>query len=406
MLTLRKTLFTVLTLVFFSLSANLMAQQSDYEIVQEFRAAYSDLNNKIETAVEPNELETLNRDLNAFESRFSEHSLLINGAIFPETFNDLMNHLRSSYDNALANATVIEQLNERIDQMVDEMGVFRNRVNSLNQEIVSLEEQIDRSEANEAQQAALIRQYRQNLQQRDAFVSEFLEELIAKYRNMDSSVRAEYGDASERLQDNPVDILKTILREYIEIANRSTNLELPDYVGMRAQHGYFSSVWDRIGTQLTETFNPANANAEIQEVDDLLAAWLNSIDGQLWESLNDAFVQNGIELAPFTSSSEFNDALNSYVDTAYESSLESNRELDYQRFQEFSEFWNNTVKASWGELLTAGNILTHTEIAAIDVKLSSWGEAASPTSNLMFILLIVSIAVIVGLVVLLVTKKS
>lgn len=406
MLTLRKTLFTVLTLVLFSLSTNLMAQQSDYEIVQDFRAAYSDLNNKIETAVESDELETLNRDLNAFESRFSEHSSLINGAVFPETFREMMNHLRSSYDNALANVSVVEQLNERIDQMVEEMGVFRDRVTSLTQEIVSLDEQIERSEANESQQAALIRQYRQNLEQRDAFVSEFLEELIAKYRNMDSSVRAEYGDASERLQDNPVDILKTILREYIEITNSSSSLELPDFVGMRAQHGYFSSVWDRIGTQLAETFNPANASSEIQEVDDLLVAWQRSIDGQLWESLNDAFVQNGIELPSFTSSSEFNEALNSYVDAAYEISLESNRETDYQTFNEFSEFWNNTVKASWGELLTTGNILTHSEIAAIDVKLNSWGEAASPTSNLMFILLIVSIAVIVGLVVLLVTKKS
>ena len=286
------------------------------------------------------------------------------------------------------------------------MDVFRNRISTFNQEIISLEDQIERSAANESQQAALIRQYRQNLDQRDAFVSEFLEELLARYRIIDSSVREEYIDASERLQDNPVGILKTIIREYIEIANRSTSLDLPDYVAMRAQHGYFSSVWDRIGLQLTQTFNPANAASERQEVDDLLVAWLNSVDVHLWESLSDAFYQNNIELPPFASSSEFNIALNSYVDAAYEVSLESNRESDYVIFRNFSDFWNNTVKATWGELLTTGNILSYSDIATIDIKLSSWGEASSPTSNLMFILLIVSIAVIVGLVVLLVTKRG
>ena len=406
MLILRNTLFVVATLILFSLSSNLKAQQSDFEIVQDFRSAYSQLVNEIESAIDSEQLEMIDRDLNAFESRFSEHSSLINGAIYPDTFSELMNDLRSNYDNALSNVSVIEQLNERIDQMVAEMDVFRNRITALNQDIISLEDQIERSAANESQQADLIRQYRQNLDQRDAFVSEFLEELVARYRNMDSSDREEYLDASERLQDNPIGILKTIIREYIEIANRSSSLELPDFVAMRAQHGYFSTVWDRIGVQLTQTFNPANAASERQDVDDLLTAWQNSVDLHLWESLSDAFSQNGIELPPFASSSDFNMALNTYIDAAYEMSLESNRDSDYVTFRNFSDFWNNTVKASWGELLTTGNILSYSDIAAIDIKLSSWGEAASPTSNLMFILLIVSIAVIVGLVVLLVTKKG
>lgn len=406
MLILRNTLFVVSTLTLLLQSTGLKAQQSDFDIVQEFRTSYSQLANEIETAIDSDQLSIIERDLNAFESRYFEHSSLIDGALYPDTFRDLMIDLRSQFDYALSNISVIEQLNERIDQMVAEMNVFRNRITTLNQEIVTLEEQIERSAANESQQAALIRQYRQNLDQRDAFVAEFLEELVSRYRNMDSSVREEFIDASERLQDNPVGILKTIIREYIEFANRSASLELPDFVAMRAQHGYFSTVWDRIGVQLTETFNPANAVSERQEVDDLLAAWIRSVDVHLWDALSDAFYQNGIELSAFASSSEFNTALNIYIDAAYEISLESNRESDYITFRNFSDFWNNTVKSGWGELLTTGNILSYSDIAAIDIKLGSWGEAASPTSNLMFILLIVSIAVIVGLVVLLVTKKS
>lgn len=396
-------LFTILLLF---ITSNLSAQQSDYEIVQEFRATYSELSDRIEIANSSEDFDQINLDVNAFETQYSDHADLINGALYPDTFSGLMNLLKSSYNTSLSNISVIEQLNNRVEILVEEMSVFRNRISTLNQEIISLEEQIDRSETNERQQAALIRQYRLNLDQRDAFVSEFLEDLLARYQNLDSEAQSELSDASDRLQDNPVGILKTIIAEYIQLSDRSTTLELPDYVAMRAQHGYFSNVWDRIGMRLTETFNPDNADLERQEVEDLLAAWIASVDNKLWTSLLNEFNQNGIELRPFTTASEFNQAINTYIDTAYEASLESNRESDYQKYQEFSEFWNNTVKASWGELITTGNILTYSEIAAIDIKLNSWGEASSTTSNLMFILLIVSIAVIVGLVVLLVTKKS
>jgi hypothetical protein len=89
-----------------------------------------------------------------------------------------------------------------------------------------------------------------------------------------------------------------------------------------------------------------------------------------------------------------------------DTSLETNSEEDYEDFRNFSNYWNETVKANWGEMLTEGGVLNHSQIAAIDIKLNSWSEAAQPTSNLMFILFLVSLAVIIGLVVLLITRKG
>jgi hypothetical protein len=398
-------LLFVLTL-FLVLPGHLTAQQSDYQIIQDFRSGYAQLTNKVDNAVSTEELNVIQEEIRVFESQYSEHASLINAAIFPETFDGFMELLNNNFNTVNANVTVIEELNTRVDVLVEEMDLFRNRISSMNQDIVSLEEQIAQSSANESRQASLIRQYRLNLEQRDLFVSDFLEDLIEKYQNMDSSARSEISEASERLQENPVEILKTILADYLQLANSDVALDLSDYVSMRAQHGYFYGVWDRIGTRLTQTFEPGNPADAKEEVDNLLAAWQAAIDVNLWQTLSAAFSENGIELDPFNSSSEFNIALNSYVDRSYESSLESNRDEDYQKFSNFNSFWNNTVKANWGELMTTGNILSYSDISTIDIKLNNWGEAASPTSNLMFILLIVSIAVIVGLVVLLVTKKS
>ncbi len=406
MYTLTKVTLSFITILFLILPTQLNAQQSDFEIIQDFRTGYSELLNKVENAVSTEDLTEIREEISSFEAQFESHASLINGAIYPDTFDGLLQGLESSFNTTNSNISVIEQLNSRVDVLVNEMDLFRNRISDMNQEMVTLEERIAQSSANESRQAALIRQYRLNIDQRDVFVSDFLEELVERYQNMDSSARSEISDASERLQDNPIEILKTILAEYVQLANSEISLDLSDYVSMRAQHGYFSGVWDRIGTRLAETFEPEGPVVAEQEVDDLLSAWQAAIDNNLWETLATSFSENDIELEPFSSSTEFNTALNSYVDSSYETSLESNREEDYQKFLNFNSFWNNTVKADWGELLTAGNVLTYSEISAIDIKLNNWGEASSPTSNLMFILLIVSIAVIVGLVVLLVTKKS
>lgn len=406
MYTITKVSLTFVLMLLLALPCQLSAQQSDYQIIQDFRSGYAQLVNRVDNAVSTEQLDAISEEIRVFESQYSAHVSLINSAIFPETFEGSMELLQNNFNTVNANVTVIEELNSRVDVLVEEMDLFRNRISEMNQDIISFEEQIAQSSANESRQASLIRQYRINLEQRDAFVSDFLEDLIDKYQNMDSSARSEIREASERLQENPVAILKTILSDYIQLANSEVALDLSDYVSMRAQHGYFFGVWDRIGTRLSQTFEPGNPSVAKQEVDDLLTAWLSAIDVNLWQTLARTFSENGIELDPFTSSSEFNIALNSYIDRGYESSLESNREEDYQMFSNFSSFWNNTVKASWGELMTTGNILSYSDISAIDIKLSSWGEAAAPTSNLMFILLIVCIAVIVGLVVLLVTKKN
>lgn len=406
MYTLAKFTLSFFTILFLILPTQLNAQQSDFQIIQDFRAGYSELLNEVENASSTEELSEIREEITSFEAQFANHASLINDVIYPDTFDELLEVLESNFSTTNSNISVIEQLNRRVDELVGQMDLFRNRISEMNQEMEALEERIVESSANESRQAALIRQYRLNLDQRDVFVSEFLEELVERYQNMDSSTRSEISDASDRLQDNPVDILKSIISEYIELANNDISLDLSDYVSMRAQHGYFLGVWDLIGTRLTETFENEAPLVAKQEVDDLLVAWQLAVDNKLWETLAASFSENGIELEPFTSSSEFNIALNSYVESSYEASLESNSEQDYQKFSNFNSYWNNTVKANWGELLTTGNVLTYSDIAAIDIKLNNWGEAAAPTSNLMFILLIVSIAVIVGLVVLLVTKKS
>lgn len=398
----------LLLLSFFTLLSGLSvhAQTSDFQLLENFNNDFHRISTEIDQVIDMGALREIELEISSFESRYSDHRTLITAALYPVTFEERVNSLRDRIMVKNQSLSVVDQLNSRIEGLIAETDLFRSRINQLNSEISTLQQNIERSSASESRQAALIRQYRQNLESRDHFVADFLEELINRYQNMDSAERSELSVAADRLQDNPVEILKSIISDYIELSNNRSGLSLPDYVSMRAQHGYFSDVWSRIGEQLTRTFETERSRQARTEIDNMLAAWLASVDNNVWSLLQQEFYDRSIRLSPFTNSSELNRSLHEYIDAAYEISLESNREEDYGKYRNFSDFWNTTVKANWGDLIIAGNILTHSDIAAVDVKLSSWGEAAAPISNLMFILLIVSIAVIVGLVVLLVTRKS
>lgn len=403
---LMKTTISTLSVLLFLASTAVIAQQSDYQIQQDFRTEYKELATQIDNATSTEELESAYAEISEFEAKYSGYSSLINSALYPETFEERISDLQSRYGISETNVNVVNQLNEQIAGLQRELDELRERLAGMDEDSQALRERIERASANERRLSGLVRQYRQNLENRDEFVSEMLEGLLNRYQTMDAQSQAELAEAIESMDDNPLDLLRTILQGYINAADRDAGLESVDFLRMRAQHGYFSNVWDKIGSRLAETFAPDSPVQARQEITDLLSAWQASIDNKLWNALSTSFNQAGIQLSTFTSADAFNNALNQFVDNATEVSRNQNEEADYELYRSFSDFWNNTVKAGWGEFLVAGNVLDQGQIAAIDVKISDWGQAATPTSNLMFILFLVSLAVIIGLIVLLVTKKS
>lgn len=395
---------TVLFLVF--LQSVLFAQQSDYQIQQNFVTELNDITQQIDATQSSAELAKLEMELEELKNRYAEHEELINAALYPETYQNRVSSTDERLSEAIYKASEIERLSSRIESLVSEINGYRSQVTDLNQNTEALRQQLQRAESNEEQQAALLTQYRQNLEERNSFVAEFLQELMSRYQNVDLSTQQEISEAAERLDDNPVEILRSIILDYINIVEENTSLQTPDYVAMRAQHQYFFEVWDRIGSNLVNTFAPENSSEVKTEMDELMTAWLLSVDNELWESLNNSFAQNGIELEVFATPDEFYSAIYTYVDNGHATSLERNSEEDFEVFQNFSRYWNETVKAEWGDLFIEGEILTQSQISEIDIRLNDWEEASEPTSNLMFILLIVSVAVIIGLIVLLITKKN
>ena len=401
----KPTFSTLAALIMILAGTTAFAQQSDYRIQQDFRAEYNDIVQSIDNASSSDEVSEISDAIDELEADYSGYTELLNAALYPETFSQRISDLRDRLSGSENSIVLVEELNDRIAQMQAEMEDLRNQVTQMNEEASALRQRIDRSASNERRLSALVTQYRQNIEARDAFVIEFLEDLLSRYEGLDAQTQSVLAEASENMEDNPLAIVQTILSEYINQADMDSNLEAPDYVRMRAQHAYFSEVWEDIGERMANTYASENPVEARQEITDLLSTWEASINNKLWNALSTAFNQNGIELQSFSSSDDFAVALNAYVDNAIETAVAENDQANYDSYQEFSDFWNSRVKGDWGELLNDGNVLSQTQMAEIDVKLGDWSRNAEPQSNLMFILFLISLAVILGLIVLLVTKK-
>lgn len=401
----KPTISTLAALLIFLAGSTAFAQQSDYQILQDFRAEYSETAQDIDSAVTSDDVSDISEDIDQLEADYSGYSELLNAAIYPETFSERISDLRDRLSGAENNISIVDELNERIAQLQAEMEDLRNQITQMNEESSALRQRIERSASNERRLSALVTQYRQNIEARDAFVSEFLENLLSRYNAMDAQTQSDLADASENMDDNPLAIVQTILGEYINQADMDSNLDAPDYVRMRAQHANFADVWEDIGERMANTYASDSPVQARQEITDLLSTWEASINNKLWNALSTAFNQNGFELQSFSSSDDFAVALNAYVDGQIATAVAENDEANLDSFQNFSDYWNSTVKGDWGEYLINGNVLTQTQIAEVDIKLSDWARNAEPESNLMFILFLISLAVIIGLVVLLLTKK-
>ena len=401
----KPTISTLAALFMILAGTTAFAQQSDYQIQQDFRAEYNEIVQDIDSAVSPNDVNDITNAIDQIEADYSGYSELLNAALYPDTFSEHISDLRDRLSGSENNIMVVEELNERIAQLQAEMEDLRNQVTQMDGEAAALRQRIERSASNERRLSALVTQYRQNIEARDAFVTEFLEDMLNRYESMNTQTQSDIAEASERMDDNPLDIVQTILGEYINQADMDSNLDAPDFMRMRSQHAYFADVWEDIGERMANTYASDSPVQARQEITDLLSTWEASIDNKLWNTISTAFNQNGIELQSFSNSDDFAVALNAFVDNAIETAVAENDQANLDSFQTFSDYWNSTVKGTWGEYLINGNVLTQSQIAEIDIKLSDWARNAEPVSNLMFILFLISLAVIIGLVVLLLTKK-
>lgn len=404
---------SILTLLFglFSLVAVAQTAKSDYEIQKSFKENYEDYENRVEEASSPDTVKSLIKAIKDFDEKYRKHSDLLDKALYPDTYSQKIEELKKSSVLAMERLSTIRDQSNRLAKLETQLADYKQNLNQLNKRTDSLQKAMKKSVENEKQLSSMVREYRQNLEDRDELILAFIDSMVVAYQKMDleamqdlenidkkSRIKSD-GDALEMIHEISIQNLN-ILRE------NNDRLKLQDYMRMAEVHKKFENMWTRLGNKIQQVYEGDNAVKMAGEIDKNISQWNQTLKNQTLNAIQESLVQKNIEIDSFNTSEELYSSINNYLNNQIASSKENSSDVNYEKFKNFQEFWNQ-VEIRWANNLVEAEILKEHQIATINQKADTWARHAQPEStNWLAYLLGVSVILVLALGVMLVREKQ
>ncbi len=373
-----------LLIAFLSVQAG-SAQQSDYQIKEEFEASYAAIIQGIEASSSIADIDSLIGGIERFRSRFINHYKMLDYALYPESFDSKIATLKSNARSTEHKLLIIENQAERLSLLSDEVTRFKSELAKLNLKSDSLRKAIAMSEESERKLSELVTRYRKSVEQRDQFIFDMIDSLLITY---DSIVPGSINELAKNRaktvssEENPLVIINSMLTENIESAKAKSNvLTTEDYLRIYALQHKVQNVWNNIGDKLLAIYGGNDKSRWNQQISSNLRDWKASASLSMWNSLDSFLEIKNVDIGAFDNNSSFFTALDNFVTEATKGSngaiLGNNT---YEDFKTFSEFWTTKVLDDWNEYIVEADVLTTSQIASIDSKIDAWGDASKPLS--------------------------
>lgn len=410
-----KYLYAKLFLIAIFISAGqVFAQQSDYQIKVDFETEYAELKASVDEAMTVSEIEEIFDEISDLEDNYSEYSELLNNALHPDTFEGKIAELEKQANNAEHKLIIIEDKEEKLTELSGELSSYESEIATLRSRSDSLSQAIAASEQSEAELSGLVEQYRENLEKRDEFVLGMIDSLFATYKDMESEEIAELSEQADvrkvegQEEKSPVKFIQNVIDENLRILESDNgSLQTEDYLRMYVVQNRFEEVWSQIGNDLATLYGGSNADEWKNNIDNKIEEWNSLASDKMWASMDKYLEQNQVNVDEFNSNESFYTALEQFVKDATDASRDKVVTSDnYEDFQAFYSFWNNKIKSEWGDYVHEGEVLTMSQISAIDSEVMTWQDESKPKSFLIPILFGVSLLTIIGLIVMLVRNKQ
>jgi hypothetical protein len=168
-------------------------------------------------------------------------------------------------------------------------------------------------------------------------------------------------------------------------------------------------MWRKVGPKLVDVYaNKKDKSAELKEIDNLFTVWSNRIDKEAWESINEEFSLNNINLQNFNNGKEFVDVVTQYVSDEIKNYGTKNKTESEKTYSIFTDsVWFKTISAEWMPYLLDNKLLAVEQKDAVEKKLSEWKSIVSP-QDLTWLYAVVGLALvfIIALIFILKKKKS
>lgn len=378
--------------------------RTDYQIVQDFRSQYSNLKSQVGSARTVDEINNVISSVNSFENNYESHKELINNAVYPDTYESMISELKSSAQTKLSNLQTIQDQSQRLSELNQQVTQYSKQLQMLSSEADSIRSVMVKSQTSERNLRALVRRYRENMQQRDQLIQSMIDTLyVASGKNMGQS---ENG-AGKSMNADVLGTIRSLIQQNMNFIDNNPTMSTADFLHLYATQAEFSSMWDQLGDKIAAIYSGnQKAMDVVNNINQSNQQWHSKISDNTFKSIAATFKEQGFDLPEFNDGASLYSALRTYLDNAIKRSREHADNAEYQNFQKFSDLWNNTVKKNWAESLVQGKILTYDQIANIDAQITQWGQLAQPKSYAMFIYLGIALLVIIVLAVMLIRAKS
>lgn len=394
----------IITLIICVLVLNntLSAQQSDYQIKEQFESTYSDLKQKINKAQSISDIDSIMNEIEALENTYDAHADMISNAVYPSTYQSKISDLIISSKSIEQKLLVIENQDEELSKLSRDASNFYIELTKLHRRSDSLYNELNASEANELKLAELINNYRKSVEERDKFTLNIIDSLFITYSGLAESKINElsYSKVSGSINDgeNPLAVIKMILVRNIELLKASSaSLSTEDLLRIYALQVKVNEGWNMVGNNLITIYGGNNKEQWNNEIETNLEKWKASVSLSMWNSLATYLKGRNINLGAFDNNSSFFNALDTYVTN----SIQNKENVDLNTFK---EFWSNKVMLEWNTYLIESEVLTTAQLATIDAKVDNWNMQNNPIPTWIYIALAIFIFIIIGLILALIFK--
>lgn len=390
------------------LTTTTLFAQSDYEMVQSFKERYQKIADGIKAAASLEDIDNLSAEIENLKRDFSAKRVILDQSLYPENFNSSFENLNSSLELRKEDFTSITVLQTEVTALKSEVDLLNRRNTELINQITILESQRRKDAASIEELQKLVSDLRATLIKRDQLIYSIVDSLTPKLAGDISSMSQQDKEQvySQVERNNLLVSVKRSLRDnsrFLEV----TSLKAGDLDKVKQQEQSFVTMWRKIGPKLVDVYaNKKDKSAELKEIDNLFTVWANRINKEAWESINEEFSLNNINLQNFNNGKEFVDVVTQYVSDEIKNYGTKNKTESEKTYSIFTDsVWFKSISNEWMPYLLDNKLLTVEQKDVVEKKLSEWKSIVSP-QDYTWLYAVVGLAVLFIIVLVFILKKK
>ena len=386
----------LVVLMFFGF-INLLFAQSDREIVDNFNKEYSEIEQTIKNATSLEELNVVITKINNLKQNYSPHKELLDRSLYPDKYDKSIEKLNKAYLLRQGDFATIDVLQTEVGELRQQVEFLNARNNELLLQVRTLESQKQKDAKTIKKLQNLVAELRSSIQERDNLVLSMIDSLMPPTVRDQETLTAEDKNmvTTEEEKQNVLNNVKTTIRDNIRFM-QVTSLKPEDLNSIREQQKDFAGKWQKVGVKLVEVYaEDGKKTEELKQIEELFDNWYAAVAREAWDSINEEFSINGIELRNFKNGEEFTNSVEIFIGDELKNLGVKSDEESKRVYANFADStWFATIQPVWMNYLIENKMLTDANKERMESKIAEWKNALYP--SYWWVYLIIAVVVIAG----------